>query len=254
MTDKSSPYFVGYLPVPGPLRRFLIATSALFVALFLGAGLLIGGTQDAPMPSGFRFDYGPQTVTGVIELTPYPILRVTTGNDLIVAGKTLMLAGPGKNGIDARVMDSDGQLMTITGIVLQRGTIDMMQVDGRARGVAEAEGTAPEMPVQQLGRWSIAGEICDGKCLYGAMRPGRGIAHKACANLCLLGDVPPVFVASQPIEGADFMLITGPDGARLPDSAYDYIGQFITLEGDLERRGDVMILRMDPATMQRVDE
>ena len=85
------------------------------------------------------------------------------------------------------------------------------------------------------------------------MRPGRGLAHKACANLCLLGDVPPVFVSSQPIEGTDFMLITGPDGTELPAAAYDYVGQFISLEGDLERRGDMLVLRMDDTTMELID-
>ncbi len=250
MSDKNTPFFVGYLPSPGPLRWFLMTTIGLFIATFVSAGLFIGATQDAPMPSGFRFDYGPQTVTGVIELTPYPILRVTQGNELIQEGKTLMLAGQGKNGIDQRVMEADGQLRSITGIVLQRGTIDMLQVDGRARGVVDVEGTAPPMETVPLGRWSLAGEICDGKCLYGAMRPGTGLAHRACAALCLIGDVPPVFVSSQPIEGSDFMLITGPDGTVLPRAAYDFIGQFVSLEGDLERRGDVMILRIDPQTME----
>jgi len=182
MSDKT-PFFVGYLPVPGPLRKFLMLASALLVVTFLFTGLLIGSTQDEPPASGFRFDYGRQTVTGVVELTPYPLLRVTEGNDHIKPGKTLMLSGA--------------------------GTIDMLQLRGGRNGFRATEGIAPEMETEPLGRWKIAGEICDGKCLNGAMRPGRGLAHKACANLCLLGDVPPVFVSSQPIEGTDFMLITG---------------------------------------------
>ena len=250
MSDQNSPFFVGYLPAPGPLRRFLLLASAVVVAIFVGTGLLIGSTQDAPPPSGFRFDYGRQTVTGVIELTPYPLLRVTEGNDLIVPGKTLMLTGAGKFGVDARAMGLDGQLATVSGIILQRGTIDMMQLRGGRQGLEAVEGDPPPMETEQLGRWKVAGEICDGKCLNGAMRPGRGLAHKACANLCLIGDVPPVFVSTQDIEGSDFMLITGPDGTRLPDEAYHFIGQFVTLEGDLERRGDMLILRMDADTLE----
>lgn len=253
MNDKNSPFFVGYLAVPGPLRRFLLLACAVVVAVFVGTGLLIGSTQDAPPPSGFRFDYGRQTVTGVIELTPYPLLRVTEGNDLILPGKTLMLVGQGKSGVDARAMGLEGQLATVSGVVLQRGTIDMMQLRGGRQGLTAVEGDAPEMATEHLGRWKVAGEICDGKCLYGAMRPGRGLAHKACANLCLIGDVPPVFVSTQEIEGTDFMLITGPDGNRLPDEAYHYIGQFVTLEGDLERRGDMLVLRMDTDTLKVID-
>ncbi|MEL6640941.1 MAG: hypothetical protein AAFP98_06455 [Pseudomonadota bacterium] len=254
MSDQDKPFFVGYLPVPGPLRTFLLSISVALVALFLLTGLVIGSTQDAPPESGFRFDYGRQTVTGVVELTPYPLLRVTEGNDLIKPGKTLMLTSAGKAGADMRAMGLENQLATISGVVLQRGTIDMMQLRGGRQGISAAEGTAPEMVVEPLGRWRLAGEICDGKCLYGAMRPGRGLAHKACANLCLIGDVPPVFVSTQPVEGSDFMLITGPDMTRLPTSAYDFVGQFVHLEGDLERRGDVLVLRLDPATIELVEE
>lgn len=253
MSEKQAPFFVGYLPIPTRLRRFLLFSAATVIAVFVATGLLIGSTQDAPAASGFRFDYGRQTVTGVIELTPYPLLRVTEGNDLIQPGKTLMLTGAGKSGVDDRAISLEGQLATISGIVLQRGTIDMMQLRGGAQGLSAAEGTAPDMTTQPLGRWKVTGEICDGKCLNGAMRPGRGLAHKACANLCLIGDVPPVFVSTQPIEGADFMLITGADGTRLPASAYHFVGQFVSLEGELERRGDMLILRMDETTVELID-
>jgi len=253
MKKQDEPFFVGYLPIPANLRHFLVTAAVAIFGIFLLTGLVIGSTQDAPPESGFRFDYGRQTVTGVIELTPYPLLRVTEGNDLIKPGKTLMLAGQGKSGVDARAMGLDGQLATVSGVILQRGTIDMLQLRGGRQGLTAVEGDAPALETEPLGRWKVTGEICDGKCLNGAMRPGRGLAHKACAALCLLGDVPPVFVSSQPIEGRDFMLITGPDGTVLPPEAYDYIGQFLSLEGDLERRGDMLVLRMDTNTMELID-
>lgn len=249
MSDNTKPFFVGYLAIPAPLRRFLGVTAALLIMGFIALSLLIGGTQDDPGNAAFRFDYGRQTVTGVVSLTPYPLLHVTIGNDLIQPGHTLMLAGSGKNGVEARAVPLNGQLATVTGVVLERGTIDMLQLIGGERGLSAAEGQADPVIIEPLGRWKLAGEICDGKCLNGAMRPGRGIAHKACAALCLLGDVPPVFVTTQAVEGSEFMLITGPDGAPLPDAAYDFIGQFITVEGELERHGGILVLRMDPATM-----
>ena len=254
MSRKEEPFFVGYLPLPRDLRGFTIVVSIAVFALFFGAGLMIGSTQDEPPASGFRFDFGRQTVTGVIELTPYPLLRVTEGNDLIKPGKTMMLTAAGKGGVDMRAMGLNGQLATVSGIVLERGTIDMMQLRGGRNGISMAEGDAPAQETEPLGRWRLVGEICDGKCLYGAMRPGRGLAHKACANLCLIGNVPPVFVTSQPVEGQEFMLITGPDETRLPKEAYDFVGQFVTLEGDLERRGDLLILRVDTPTLALVDE
>lgn len=78
---KNAPFFVGYLPVPGALRGFLWVIS---VALILGAGAAgyaIGTTQDDPGPGAMRGDYGRQTVTGLIEMTPVPVLHITQGND-----------------------------------------------------------------------------------------------------------------------------------------------------------------------------
>ena len=68
MSNAPKPFFVGYLPVPQGLRRFLLAICVGLIA-FLGlAGLVIGSTQDPPPESGFRFDYGRQTVTGLSNL------------------------------------------------------------------------------------------------------------------------------------------------------------------------------------------
>lgn len=252
MSHKDDTFFVGYLPLPQGLRGFTFFVSLAVFALFFGAGLLIGSTQDAPENTGLRFDYGRQTVIGVVELTPYPILRVTQGNERVPDGKTLMLTAAGKSGVDMRAMGLEGQLAEISGIALERGTIDMMQLRGGRNGIRMVEGDAPAQASESLGRWKLAGEINDGKCLYGAMRPGRGLAHKACANLCILGDVPPVFVTTQPVEGVEFMLITGPDQTRMPKEAYDFVGQYVTLEGDITRRGSLLVLAIDPSTIALV--
>ena len=96
----------------------------------------------------------------------------------------------------------------------------------------------------------MAGEICDGKCLAGAMHPGRGIAHKACANLCLIGDIPPVFVSTRPIEGSEFLMIAGPDGGPMPKAMLDLVASYIEVEADIERRGDLLVMKIDPASVK----
>lgn len=250
MSEKDTPFFVGYLPVPTALRRLLLVVCVLFVAGLAGVGLSLGVAQDDPGAGAFRFDYGRQTVTGVVELTPFPILRVTEGNDRIKPGATLMLAGQGKRNVESRAKPLEGALATVSGIVLQRGDLNMLQLRGGRQGLGPAEGVAPQMITEPLGRWKLAGEICDGKCLAGAMRPGRGLAHKACANLCLLGGVPPVFVSSQPVDGEEFLLVTGPDGTPLPPELYDYVAQYVSLEGEVERRGNLLVLQVDPATVE----
>ena len=130
----------------------------------------------------------------------------------------------------------------------------MLQLRGGRNGLQAVEGTAPAIPAEPQGRWELTGEICDGKCLAGAMRPGTGLAHKACASMCLLGDVPPVFVSSQPVMGEQFLLITGPEGTRLPSEAYDWIAQYVTAAGNITRRGDLLVWEIEPETIRRAGE
>ena len=244
------PFFVGYLRTPQALRGFLWAVVAVLVMLSAGLGYWIGTTQDDPGPGAFRFDYGRQTVKGVIELTPLPILHVTEGNDRIPTGHTLMMSGQGKTGVTIPGAAKQGQLVEASGVLLERGTLDLMQLRGGNNGLKLLDGSADVPKAQDLGRWKLAGEICDGKCLAGAMRPGRGIAHKACANLCILGGVPPVFVSSQPVHGSEFFMISGPDGGDLPTEIYDAVAQYISVEGRMTRHGDLMVFALDPETIE----
>lgn len=249
MNSGSKPFFVGYLKIPAGLRSFLLIACLMFVCGFAAAAVVIGATQDDPGKAGFRFDYGRQTVTGIVELNPYPLLRVTKGNERIAVGHTLMLTGAGKTGIMSRATPFDGKLATASGVILKRGTLDMLQLRGGKAGLKSADGEASTQTAQPLGKWRLAGEICDGKCLSGAMQPGRGLAHKACANLCLIGGIPPVFVSSKPVEGSEFMLVASADGGPMSQSVYDKVGQFVELEGELERRGDLLILKIDETSI-----
>ena len=253
MSAKGKPFFVGYLGIPKGLKRFLVQTSLIVFAAFIAGGVLAGISQDDPGQAGFRFDYGRQTVSGIVEAKPYPLLHVTEGNERIETGVTIMLTGQGKSGAMANIAALEGTVVDATGIVLERGELQMLQLLGGKRGVSPSEikQTVPE--AISLGKWRLQGELCDGKCLAGAMQPGRGLAHKACANLCLIGDIPPVFVSTQPIEGEEYLLVASADGGPLPKSAYDYVGQFVEVQSELERRGDLLVMKIDMATMRVVE-
>ncbi len=248
MSDK--PFFIGFFPVPSALRGFLIGAAVLLIAGMAAAGFALGTAQDDPGDGALRFDYGRQTVKGVVELVPYPLIHVTEGNARIQAGETFMMSAGGKSGVGDRAAPFEGQVVQVSGVMLERGDLWMLQLRGGRAGLQKTEGQGQAPAPEDLGRWRLAGEICDGKCLAGAMRPGRGLAHKACANLCLLGDVPPVFVSTQPVEGSEFLLITGPDGGKLPQRAYDFVAQFVSVEGQIRRHGDLLVFAMDPATLE----
>jgi hypothetical protein len=105
---------------------------------------------------------------------------------------------------------------------------------------------APALPVPApvpLGRWRIQGEICDGKCAAGGMRPGTGIGHRACATLCLDGELPAVFVPTRPVAGRAFLLLGDATGGPALPAFRDLIGQRVTLEGEVERLGDMVVFR-----------
>jgi len=96
------------------------------------------------------------------------------------------------------------------------------------------------------------GEICDGKCGAGIMSPGTGIAHKACANLCVIGGVPPVLVLTHPLGGHRFLMISDEKGRALDDSLVRFIGMRIEVEGNVELRGDVALIRIELGRMRRL--
>jgi len=245
MSPENKPFFVGYLGIPKGLGVFLGFISIMLLTAFATSAALIGGTQDDPGKAGFRFDYGRQTLEGVIEANPYPVLHVTKGNKRIKAGRTLMLSGQGKSGAMKSVAALEGNLVETTGIILERGELDMLQLFSGKRGIKLLSHEIDIPKSKPIGTWRVQGEICDGKCLAGAMNPGRGLAHKACANLCLEGEIPPVFVSSQPVEGQEFMLIGNADGGPFGKELYDYVGHFVDIEAKIEKRGDVLVLLVD---------
>ncbi|MCY4152997.1 MAG: hypothetical protein OXE94_12300 [Aestuariivita sp.] len=240
MSDKR-PFFVGYLPTPRELRLLLISVAVAAITAFVVAAWAVGTTQDNPGDGRLRFDLGRQTIVGVLETSPYPMVHVTHGTDVIATGETLMLAGAGKFGVEPHASRVDSPVVEVTGVLLNRGDIRMLQVPNPRRNLKAIDGEGPSVNSKNLGRWRLAGEICDGKCLAGAMRPGRGIAHKACAELCIEGGVPPVFVTTQPVADHEFMLIANGDGEPLNSELLEKVGVYISLEGELIQRGSLAV-------------
>eukprot|EP01037_Dinobryon_pediforme_P026903 gene26903-29588_t len=70
-------FFVGYFKkMPQALRRFAFGAGFVLVAGFAGiAGVLALATDD-PGAGGYVGDGNSVPVTGVIELKPYPVLRI----------------------------------------------------------------------------------------------------------------------------------------------------------------------------------
>ncbi len=250
--SKKDPFFVGYLSVPEGLKLFLIATVALLLGCFAALALTIGGTQDDPGDGAFRFDWGRQTLIGILEASPYPIVHVTKGTKRIPTGSTVLLSGNGKRGVQSRTTPLDGELVEISGVAIKRGNIEMLQLRGGRNGIKKVAGSVQMPSSKLLGRWRLSGEICDGKCFTGTMRPGRRLSHKACANLCLINGAPPIFVSSAPVNGTRFFLLVNSEGEALDNKFFHHVAQFISLEGTVEKRGNLHLLKADLSSLKRV--
>lgn len=240
-----TPFFIGWEKhVPRGLRAPLLMIAGVLLGGALLLSLALARAVDDPGPGDWA---GDGNLRGTLTLLPYPLLHVPAdaGHP---AGRTVLLSAFGKAQIKLDGVPPTGVQVQAAGALVRRGTIEMLVVNDSAQlRVIDAPPPAAS-PAEQLGRWRIAGEICDGKCYTGAMRPGEGIAHRACASLCLIGEVPPVLVGVQPVAGSSFFLLAGPDGGPMPPALRKLVALRVRLDGALERRGDLLVFRVDPAS------
>lgn len=257
MANSKDVFFAGWGKVPKELRLFLISLTLSLIAFFGVLSYLISATQNDPGDAAFM---GRANAVGILQAKPYPILHVIESKRY-KSGQVIMLNGNGKRGVINRAADLDGKVVRINGVRLKRGDLDAMQLRSGMKGLREVdvmEGMSKikmtadgyEIETKQLGRWKLSGEICDGKCLTGAMRPGSGLAHKACANLCLVGGVPPVFVSSSPVEGSEFLMMANEDGNAVTEEILQHTATYVEIEGDIERRGNLLVFKISPETIK----
>lgn len=228
-----TPFFVGWsgrsaIPLLGFLALFLLTLLVGFGALAFALGV----TVDDPGGGDFT---GDKAITGVLIADPYPMIVTDTDHH------TILLSGGGKRGVQVQARPLDGQHVRATGAGVKRGDRDMLLVDQ----LQPAPGAVSAPVREALGRWRLTGEICDGKCSLGVMRPGNKAAHKACANVCLIGGVPPVFITTTPVLGTQYLLMGDPQNHALPDALRDYVAITTRMDGTLERVGDALVFDTD---------
>lgn len=246
-------FFIGYFKkVPPAIQTFVLAFGAFFVCGLAAASVVLALAAESPGSGNYVDELREGHLTGILQTSPYPILRVPATAS--TPARAVMLAGQGKFGVDETVVSTvDGKWVDAGGIFAKRGDLDMLLVGGKValRAAADKPAGAASFPAAAaLGHWRLTGEICDGKCSAGAMRPGTGLAHKACANLCISGGVPPVFVSTAPVDGHIYFLLANADGGPMPKELLDRTAVRIQLDGVIEQRDNLPILRVDPSSVK----
>ena len=214
-------FFVGYLPVPPGLRRTLAIVACCLIAALGAIGFTIAATQNDPGAGKWNLDQV-NPFEGVLSEQPYPMLHTQYG--------TLLLVSEGKRGAAKRVAGMHGKRATLHGHTLARGDLHLLELDDSTASIDSTVSSAPPTSLPNTAV-TLAGEIIDPKCFSGAMKPGEGKTHKACAVLCIRGGIPAVFLNS---DGSTLLLV-GATGDALSGDSLDailpYVGDSVEIHG-----------------------
>lgn len=241
-------FFVGYFPMQGGQLRFAWAAAAVTLGLVLAGGAAAALFQRNPGEGLSPYQTG-QSLTGVLVEAPYPMLRTREPNGdirhvLLVTGSKFVWRLP---------QGAVGQAATLRGNLLERDGHRMLEVFGRQAADSEA-GLAElaRLEPQPVGAVTLEGEIVDSKCYFGRMRPGGGRTHRACAQLCLAGGIPPVFVTRGP-GGETFFVLTTASGEPATDAVLPFVAEPVRVRGSLARLGsDLRVLALDFGGIERL--
>ena len=250
--DKDEPFFIGWADTPAPDRRFFLRAGIGLTAGAGGLGFGLAALQRAPGTG--RWD--PDAVRewrGIATAEPYAMLR---SNDLGPGPRTALLSCLGKCGVAGRIGALAGQPVVVRGSLIQRGQHTMIAVDEEGNWIrrddtAQSDAALRFPGPELVGDVSLAGEILDSKCWFGAMRPSSGKVHKACASLCIRGGIPPAFFARGRGQQGTLMVMTDSGRAYGPE-LLALVGDQVRLQGRVYRQGDLLLLDAPLAGMRRV--
>lgn len=249
--SEADPFFIGWNPMPPSYRRFLGPIIGLLIVAGLSVAFLLPLLLRSPEPAAWETDES--AFEGIVSAAPYALLRTRTKEGTI---RTLLLVEEGKRGAAERVRPFDGQWVRVRGTLLHRDGYGMVELAVGEHGLEPLSSLIQDTdlslkPTPPREHVTLHGEIVDAKCYLGAMKPGVGKTHKACAALCLAGGIPPLFVARDPTGQERVALLTSPEGGPLDAEAKSLVGEPVTLTGKWAQQGDLAILAVSGKDVRR---
>src|SRR5882757_9881902 len=249
-------FYIGWeaKAAPGIGKAVRKAVIGLLLLALLAAALLAISQH---MIGSSVFEWGTvKAFSGVLKLQPYPHLLVprpgATGAQ--PGFSTYYLVAPFKFGLDREKLSAlDGKNVLLQGTLIYRGNQTM--VEALPDSIKAADQQSPSLPGTEtigLGRQTLTGEIVDSKCFLGVMNPGQLTPHRACAIRCISGGVPPVLLVRQKDGPAIYLLLVSANGKPVNRQVLDLVAEPVEITGEVERQGELLILRADPATYRRL--
>lgn len=252
----SDEFYIGWeKQAPAGVGRRARAAALVFLAGAVCLALALAATQR--LIGVAVFEWGTvKTFAGILESQPYPRLLVPRPGRRApeAAFSTYQLVAPFKFGLDpGKLAGLNGREITLRGTLIYRGNQTMIEaLPGSIQAAGQPANPRPEPGPMDLGRQTLVGEIVDSKCYYGVMNPGRLTTHRACAIRCISGGIPPVLLVRQREGSAAYYLLVSPEGKPVNRQVLDLVAEPVEITGAVERQGDLLILRADPATYRRL--
>jgi hypothetical protein len=251
-------FFVGYLPMPTSLSGFYRIIIPSIVLLALGFSVWVALSQKSAGEG--QWDTSRlTTLEGVLTIDPYPVLHLA-GEGSKGKGRSVLLVVQGKHSAEGISRSWSGKYVSVSGFAISRGNWEMLEIRNEQDITLPGSEIRPELRIPNnvnLGNIELTGEIVDSKCFLGVMKPGRGKVHSVCAELCLLGGIPPMFVAEDLHGNKAAYLLVSEDGDGVKRSASKQVSRIngvpVSLRGQLERRGDLLFITVDERGISAVD-
>ncbi|MBC8087478.1 MAG: hypothetical protein H7Z40_09435 [Phycisphaerae bacterium] len=203
------------------------------------------------------FEWGNhKNFSGILQTTPYPHLLVPRPGNANGQSRysTYYLVAPWKFGLDREaIAPLDGKSVMLKGTLIYRGNQTMIETKPewiQANANASAPAAVPQ--AMALGKQILVGEIVDSKCFLGVMNPGQLTPHRACAIRCISGGVPPVLLVRQKDGPAIYLLLVSAEGKPVNKQVLEMVAEPVEITGEVERQGELLILRADPATYRKL--
>jgi len=253
-------FYVGYEPIapPGIVRRTRVFIGAYVVLSMIIATACI--VLFARTGRGTWNDGSFRQFTGVLIPHPYPVLLLDQPLE-DCPSRTAILVDFGKRGVQTRAAKIGAGRVTVSGTVLHRDGRAMIELapgdDSLVRSALQKvalpqPGTANQYAVPPGFTVTLRGEIVDPKCFLGAMKPGEGKTHKACAVRCISGGIPPALVTWDAKGNSSFYLLTDEFGEPANALFLDFVGEPVELSGTLSSLGELYVVRVRRADIQKL--
>jgi hypothetical protein len=256
--NNSDEFYIGWeRKAPRGIGRQVRSAVLIMLGFAVALGILLAVAQRTIGVSVFEWGTV-KHFSGIFRSQPYPHLLVprpgARGDQTPFS--SYHLVKPFKSGLDSQIADRfEGKAVNLKGTLIYRDNQTMIEVvDGSIQTTNDSAllpANASVVPVH-LGRQTLIGEIVDSKCFLGVMNPGALVPHRACAIRCISGGIPPVLLVRQTNGPALYFLLTSREGKPVNKQVLNLVAEPVEINGDVERHGDLLILRADPASYRRV--